>query len=536
MRDIEAGPERQDPARQERQGRNRDDQAVLITDAQILTFEPSRRLIGSGDVLVIGDRIAAVGQDLAHHAPPHAVRVRADGQLLMPGLVNAHFHSPANFMRGTLDSLPLEIFMLYEVPALDAPVPPEHAYVRTLLGAVEMLKGGITTVQDDAFFIPVPSTDEIDAVMGAYRDSGIRARVALDQQNLPDADKLPFLAELAPPALRERLIAPAQMAAPELLRHYEALIANWHGAEGGRLQAAVSCSAPQRVSEDYFRALDALSARHDLPFYIHMLETRTQRVFGDVCWNGSSLIRRVDDLGLLSDRMNVIHAVWIDDDDIARLARSGAQVVHNPVSNLRLGSGIMPFRRLRDAGVPIALGTDEAIADDAISIWGAAKLAGLVHNIADSDYTRWPTASEILDCVVTGGARAMRQADRIGRVAPGFQADLILIDLDALPFTPLNDLERQLVYCDPSSAIRMTMVAGRILVRDGRMLSIDEAKLRQEARSIAAAEAPRRQRIAEIAAQWLPSYRAMYAAMLQHDVGMSRWVGDAAPHRPGRVG
>ncbi len=232
-----------------------------------------------------------------------------------------------------------------------------------------MLKAGVTSVQDDAFFIPFPTPDEIDGVMAAYRDCGIRANVALDQQDLPDADKLPFLEDLVPGALRERLRRPAPMAAEQLLEHYDHLIGTWHGSASGRLGAAISCSAPQRVSEPYLRALVELSDRHDLPFYIHMLETRLQRVFGEVRWGGKSLVHYVDERGLLSERMNVIHAIWIDDDDIERLARSRASVVHNPVSNLRLGSGVMPFRRLREAGVPIAIGTDEAIADDTASMW-----------------------------------------------------------------------------------------------------------------------------------------------------------------------
>ncbi len=479
-------------------------QRILIAGTRVLTFDPARPEFEVADILVEGHRIAAIGRELVDPADPLIQHIDGRGHVVMPGLINAHFHSPANLMKGALDSLPLELFMLYEVPALDATVSGRAAYIRTLLGAIEMLKAGITSVQDDAFFIPVPGVEEIDGIMSAYRDSGMRANLALDQQDLPDGDKLPFLEDLVPPDLYERLRHPAPMAAAQLLAHYDYLIRTWHGGANGRLGAAISCSAPQRVSKGYFRALHALSAEHDLPFYIHMLETRLQRVFGDVRWGGRSLVRYVDELGLLSARMNVIHAIWIDDDDISRLARSGAQVIHNPVSNLRLGSGIMPFRPLRDAGIPIAIGTDEAIADDSADVWGAIKLAGLIHNITDPDYRRWPKAHEILDCAIAGGARAMRRSDRIGRIAPGYEADLILIDLDALPFVPLNDLARQLVYCGPHNAIRLTMVAGRVIVRDGTVLTIDEIAIRAEAKALAEAELPRRRRARDIAAEWMP--------------------------------
>ena len=267
-----------------------------------------------------------------------------------------------------------------------------------------MLKLGITAVQDDCFFLPHPRRLEIDAVLSAYRDIGMRATVALNQPNVPELDKFPFLEALLPAELAEKLRAPAPMAADALLEHVQYFIDTWHGAADGRLRAAVSCSAPQRVTPEYFRALDALSRKHDLPFYVHILETRLQRVLGKERFEGRSLVRYVSDLGLLSPRMNVIHAVWIDDADIALLAASGAHVAHNPISNLRLGSGVMPFRRLRDAGVPICLGTDEAIADDAVDMWSVVKMAGLIHNIADSELSALAEGARNFGLPVSGGS------------------------------------------------------------------------------------------------------------------------------------
>jgi 5-methylthioadenosine/S-adenosylhomocysteine deaminase len=333
---------------------------------------------------------------------------------------------------------------------------------------------------------------------------------------------------MLPSDLKAELAQPAPMDSAGLLACYRHLLDRWHGAENGRLRAAVSCSAPQRVTQEYFAALDALSREHELPFYIHMLETKLQRVLGHEKFDGRSLVRYVHDLGLLSARMNIIHAIWIDDADIAMIAESGATIAHNPISNLRLGSGIMPFRKLRDAGVPICLGTDEAIADDAINMWLVAKLAGLIHNITDPDYERWPTATEVLDCLIGGGAKAMRQQGRIGRVAPGYQADLILLDLDTLPFTPLNDLKRQLIYCESGGSVRLTMVAGQVVVEDGRVITVDESALRAEARDYAKGFARNQAEVNRAAATLSPYYRKMYLTAAGRDVGMNRWGGDAA--------
>ncbi|MDB5397938.1 MAG: 8-oxoguanine deaminase [Rhodospirillales bacterium] len=501
---------------------------TIIRNARVLTMDDGDTILNRANVLIDGDVIAAVGPDVAF--PEGDVReIDGGGRLVMPGLINAHFHSPVNHLKGSLDSLPLEIFMLYESPALDAAaMSARAAYVRTMLGAMEMLKNGVTAVQDDAFFVPAPTPEIIDAVMQAYADSGIRATMALDQPDVPEIEKLPFLGDMLPPNLKADLSAPAPMDSVGLLECYDHLIRSWHGAEGGRLSAAVSCSAPQRVTPDYFAALDDLSRTHDLPFYIHMLETKLQRVLGDEKFGGRSLIRYVHDLGFLSERLNIIHAVWIDDADIDLIAAAGSVVAHNPISNLRLGSGVMPFRKLRDKGVPICLGTDEAIADDAINMWLVAKFAGLIHNITDPDYERWPKAAEVLDCLIRGGARAMRPSVKLGRIAPGYQADLIMVDLDTLPFTPLNDLKRQLVYCETGSSVRLTMVAGRVVVEDGKVSTVDEAALRAEARAHAARFAGNQSEVDQAAADLQPYYREMYLKAAGRQVGMNRWVGDAA--------
>jgi len=493
---------------------------TLFRGATLRSFTPGRPHTEQADILVTGSVVAEIAPPGGIAEAPGTRVVEAGGHLIMPGLINGHFHSPVNHLKGSLDSLPLEIFMLYESPGLPGLMPsPRFAYVRTMLAAAEMLKSGVTSVQDDAFFVPFPTPDVVDAVLQAYADSGMRARVALDQSDLPEIGKLPFLADLVPADLRARLAAPPEASAEALLDSYAHLISRWHGASEGRLMAAISCSAPQRVSDRYLGALDDLSKTHDLPFYVHILETRAQRVLGQL--QGRSLVRNFAERGALSNRSNVIHAIWVDGDDLDLIAAAGATVAHNPISNLRLGSGVMPFRALRERGIPICLGTDEAIADDSVNMWSVAKMAGLIHNIGDPDYQRWPNAPEVLACLIGGGAHAMRQSGRIGALAPGMQADLIMLDLDTYPFTPLNDLDRQLVYCENGSSVRLTMVAGTIVMRDGMLTTIDERSLREQARALAAEQAGAEQTARE-AAPWLPYYRSMYLRAAAADLRMDR--------------
>ena len=503
--------------------------ATLMRD--VLVYRPAAPdgCIGPTDVLVEGDAIAAIGPGAGRAAGPEARVVEGHGHhVLLPGLINAHFHSPANHLKGAFASLPLEMFMLFESPAGEEFRPtPREAYLRTVLAALEMLRGGTTAVQDDAFLMPHPAPEIIDAVMQAYADVGIRAAVALDQPEIPEGRKLPYLSGLATGSLREALDEPPAMPAEALLEMYDHLISRWHGAEGGRLTAATSISAPQRVSVEYFEALDDLSRRHGLPFFAHMLETKVQRVLADEQprFRGRSLVRYTADLGLLSERMNVIHAVWVDEADLDLIAEAGCVIAHNPVSNLRLGSGVMPFRMVADRGIPICLGVDEAICDDSVNMWSVVKTAGLIHNVSGLDSDLWPSAAEVLDCLWTGGARAMGMQGRLGAVEEGHLADLALLDLHTLPFTPLNDLRRQLVYCHAGESVALTMVAGRVVFEDGRVTTVDEDALMGEAREVFARARSERSGAYGQAEEWLPAYKAMVDRARTAEVGMNRWLG-----------
>jgi cytosine/adenosine deaminase-related metal-dependent hydrolase len=504
--------------------------ALLICNAHVLALDDARHEWPCADVVVDGARIAAIGPGAAAAwRGPVARRIEAHGLLAMPGLINAHFHSPGNLMKGCLDGMPLELFMLYEVPPLaegsDTGDAGRLAYVRTQLGAVEMLRRGITAVHDDAYHVPVATREGIDAIMQAYADVGIRATVAIDQPNVVEYDKVPFLEELLSPQQRAAMDSAPRQSGAELLALYRHLIERWHGAADGRLAAAVSCSAPQRVTDDYFRGLSALSREHDLPFNIHILETRLQRVLGEHKY-GKSLVRHVHDLGLLDERMMVIHAIWVDAQDIELLARSGCSVAHNPVCNLRLGSGVMPWRALREAGVPLCLGTDEMNTDDTVNLWAVAKTAALLQTLTDADNRHWPRAAEFLHAATRGGARALRRAGDLGQLAVGAAADLILLDLDTHAFTPLNDLTRQIVYCEDGSSVRTTIVHGEIVYESGRVTTVDERALRAEARALMAGYREQLADADRLAATLEPAYRAMLERAARVPVNMMRRLDD----------
>jgi 5-methylthioadenosine/S-adenosylhomocysteine deaminase len=450
---------------------------VAIRDVEILDLADPLASPIIGDILIDGDRIVALGPGVAADLDQVPGDIDGSGRLAIPGLANTHFHSPGTFMKGAIPDLPLDLYMLFEVPpSITSVVTPAYAHARTLLGAVEMLKQGVTAVHDDAYFLPVLTDDEVDAVMGAYDESGIRATVALDQPNIVEYDKHAFLRDQLPEPIRHRMANTPRQTSAQLLVAYHRFLDRWHDRGDGRLRGAVSCSAPQRVELEYFEALARLSRELAIPFNMHILETRDQRLFGDVKL-GMSLVRYAEEHKALDHRAQVIHAIWIDEDDIAILADRGASVAHNPVCNMRLGSGVMPFRALCDAGVNIGIGTDEANVDDGVNYWTALKIAALIHRNGEPDYTRWPTPAEILQAATSGGYESLCLPATGGTLTPGALADVVLLDLTSLAFVPRHDLRRHLVYGEPGKAVTHVIVGGKTVVKDGRLLTIDEPAL-----------------------------------------------------------
>ena len=457
---------------------------MVLRGARALTLDAAGTEHPAADIVIDDGVITAIGPGAAAGIAPHQDDIDGTGLLAIPGLVNTHFHSPGNFLKGAVPSLPLELFMLYEVPPFMAePVDGRYAYLRTLLGAIDMLKQGVTAVHDDAYYLPVATRDEISAVFGAYRDSGIRATVTIDQPNVVEYEKHAFFAGRLPADVRAAMDAAPRQDDGELLQLYGWMLGQWHGAAGGRLRGAVSCSAPQRVTKTYLKALDRLSAEYDIPYNMHILETRSQRVFGSERY-GTSLVQYARSQGVLSDRAHVIHAIWIDDEDIAVLAGEGVRIAHNPTCNLRLGSGIMRWRDLADAGVAIGIGTDEGCVDDGVNFWSAVKNTGLVHNITTPEYRDWPAPGEILRAATAGGHAALRTPGLAGTLHVGALADIVLMDLATLPFVPLNDTQRQLVYCEPARSVTTVIVGGEVVVSGGVCTRIDEKAVLRDVASL----------------------------------------------------
>ena len=506
--------------------------SILIQNTSILTLDPDDRFLEGSDILIDGKTISAIGTDLSGSIAGAPDRIiDGTGLLAMPGLINGHFHSASAFMKGAFDGVPLEVYMLRETPSDDFASGQRAGYLRSMLSALELIKQGVTTVRDDQHFF-LPATDEaIDVTLEAYDDAGMRASVGLADPNLPEYATLPYLRDMLPDDAIKAMDERQSKSTDAMLAMYDRTFDRWHGRDDGRLAIHVSCSAPQRVTRETMQELAKLAQARDVAFDMHILETKTQYVHGREDY-GKSLIAYVDEIGALNEHSVVIHAVWADDDDIARMADAGAMVAHNPVSNMALGSGAMSMRKMIEAGVPVCLGTDEASVDESNNLWINAKVATMLQRIEQPDYDLWPGAEAYLDCIMGGGARALRQPGLLGVLSEGALADIILLDLDRMPFVPLNNLKRQLVTAETGSSVVMTMVAGRVVCENGRVLTVDEAAIKDEIRTM-----------------W-PRYRALcddfnreraaletvtheiYDRCAQSEIGFTRWVGGQTNRAP----
>jgi 5-methylthioadenosine/S-adenosylhomocysteine deaminase len=423
------------------------------------------------DVLVVGDRIAAVGPDL--DVPEAAEVIDGTDRLIMPGLVNSHVHSWEALFKGRYDNLPLELWMLLSYPILDLPAMSDRLiYLRTLLVGLESLRGGVTCLLDDVIEMPTQSMTALDTVFRAYENIGIRANCSGNIVNRPYIDTIPFVEEMLPAPLLAQARAVTPPTTEDYLAFSKEALSSYDG-RAGRLRYVIAPSGPQRCTDDLFIAANELSLAHDTTFHVHVLETKMQAITGRHMY-GQTLVEYLDSLGVLSDRTTLAHGIWLTDSDITRLAECGSSVAHNPISNLKLGSGIAPWRALRNAGVNIGLGSDGLSSNDSARMFDVLKSAALLHKVSQPEYTAWPTADEMLWAATRGGAASVRLGSEIGAIEAGRKADFVLMNLRSVNFTPANDFAQHLVYVENGESITEVWVNGQPVVRDGRCLLIDE--------------------------------------------------------------
>jgi 5-methylthioadenosine/S-adenosylhomocysteine deaminase len=446
---------------------------TLVRNAVIVTMNEQNDVIEKGTIVVDGNRLSYVGPPEWMPAGPFERTIDADRLIAMPGMVNAHCHSPANLVRGMLPSKPLEIWRAYYRASL-RDMRDEDFYASALLGGMEMLKNGATTVLDHFAGSAACRFMGAGAAIQAMRDLGLRHVAALTITDKNYEDTIP-LGETAPALTDEikRMSASETKNTKAWLDECEEFIQTFHAPE----KLTTACPGPsavQRCTDELLSGAAEIAKKRKLPMHIHLAETKAQAVQGRKVY-GHSLLQHLESLGIVGTNLSCAHSIWIEEEDVALFAKRGATPVHNPASNLRIGSGLAKVKEFSAAGVNVGLGTDGSASNDGQNMFDAARLAALIHNQPGTDFNEWVTPLQALAMATRNGARAFGLD--AGAIATGKLADLVLLRRDTAAFTPLNDVIGQIVFCENGSDVDTVIVNGQIVVEDGRLTKVDEKEV-----------------------------------------------------------
>jgi 5-methylthioadenosine/S-adenosylhomocysteine deaminase len=451
---------------------------TIIRGGRLLDM--AKRSAPPADILIKGDTVAEIGKPgLA--APAGAMRIDARNRLLHPGLVNAHTHGHGNLAKGMGDRWTLEL-LLTAGPWLNGGRSAEDKYLSSLIGACEMVLKGCTSAYDLASEFPVPSVEGLNAMASAYEEVGMRAIVAPMVADLTFFQAIPGLMDRLPPDLQKDVrsfeLAPWKVTAKQMRK----ALAKWkHGGVG----MAVAPTIPHHCSDAFLTACRDLAREFDVGLHSHVAESKVQVIAGYQRY-GRTLTAHMDELGLVTDRFTVAHGVWLDGDDMKRLGDRGASVAHNPGSNLRLGNGLADVRGMIDAKVNVGIGTDGASCSDNQNMYEAMRLASFVSKVQGPDWQTWLSTDEALTAATEGSARAMGFEGKIGRIAKGYKADIVFLDLGHINWIPMNNPVNALVHIEDGTAVHSVMIGGRMIVENRKLLTVDLAKVAEQAETFRA--------------------------------------------------
>jgi 5-methylthioadenosine/S-adenosylhomocysteine deaminase len=372
-----------------------------------------------------------------------------------------------------MPSKPLEIWRAYYRASLRG-MRDDDFYASALLGGMEMLKNGATTVLDHFAGNASCRFMGAGAAIQAMRDLGLRhvASLTVTDKNYEDTIPLgPIDAKLQ--AEIQRMSTSEAKTTQAWLEECEEFVETFHSPE----KLTIACPGPsavQRCSDELLVGCAEMARKKSLPMHIHLAETRAQAVQGKTIY-GHSLLQHLDSLGVVGANLSCAHSIWIEDADIDIFARRGATPVHNPASNLRIGSGLARVKEFLAANVNVGLGTDGSASNDGQNMFDALRLAALIHNQTGTDFNRWVTAAQAFAMATRNGARAF--GIDAGALSPGKLADIVLLRRHSAAFTPLNDVVSQLVFCENGSDVDTIIVNGEVVVESGRLTKVDEAEV-----------------------------------------------------------
>ena len=416
---------------------------IVIHNGTLITINSDFDIINDGVLCIKNDKLAKIEPRKNHVPLPEGEKIiDARGGIIMPGLVNTHTHLPMALFRGLADDLPLTKWLNeYIFPAEANHIHPESVRIGALLSGAEMLLSGTTTCCDGYFYE--------DHVAAAMNEIGMRAILGQGVIDFP---------------------APGVPKPEDNVNNALKFIQKWKNTSP-LISPSIFCHSPYTCSEATLKkAKDAADAKGVL-FQIHAAETKDEYVLIQTKHH-TTPVKYLDKIGIIDQNTLLIHAVWLDDDDIEIIAKRGASVSHNPESNMKLASGIAPIPALLKAGVTVGLGTDGCASNNNLDLLSEMDTAAKLHKVNAMDPTAM-NAVTVLKMATIEGARSMGLQDITGSLEIGKKADVIIIDTHKPHLVPVYNPGSHIVYAAQGSDVQDIIVDGRILVKDRKLLTVD---------------------------------------------------------------
>jgi 5-methylthioadenosine/S-adenosylhomocysteine deaminase len=429
--------------------------SLLISGGIVVTVDGARHVFNPGVVAIDGTDIVAVGPIADITARFRAAeQINASGAVVIPGLINTHTHAPMVLYRGLADDLPLQEWLeKYIFPAEAKTVSREMVRVGTNLAAAEMIESGTTTFADMYYFE--------EEIARATKAAGLRGVLGQTIIQFPVADaKTP----------------------DEGLARTEAFIKEFE--HDPLIVPAVAPHAPYTNDTKTLVAARALATKYGVPVLIHVSETRDEVKNSQAAHGGMSPVAYLESIGFWGPRTVAAHGVWVSPEDMAILRNRQVAVSHNPESNMKLASGVAPVPAYLAAGITVGLGTDGAASNNDLDMFEAMREAAFLHKVQTGDPRAIPAATA-LEMATIDGARALGLDKQIGSLESGKRADVIVVSMNSARQTPLYDPISHLVYATHGDDVRTVIVNGRVLMRDRRLLTLNEPTVLAEARKMA---------------------------------------------------
>ncbi|HTZ75776.1 MAG TPA: amidohydrolase [Candidatus Aquilonibacter sp.] len=416
---------------------------LLISGGTIVTMDAEFRLIEDGALAIDGDTISAVGRRVDLEAQAGGARtIDARGAIVMPGMINGHAHAAMSLFRGVAEDHSLDDWLQrYIFPAEARNVDEEFVLWGTRLGVLEMLRGGITTYVDMYYFEDVVAT--------VTKEVGMRGVLGQTVLDFP---------------------APDHKTPAEALAYSEKYIAKWKN--DPLITPGVAPHSMYTVSTENLKAAAAMARRTGGQILIHVAEAPFESELSRKKF-GCSPVAYLESIGLLGPDVIAAHTVWLDEADIATLKKRGVGCIHNPSSNMKLASGVMPVVALLEAGQPVGLATDSAASNNNQDLFQEMNIAAKLQKVTTMDPRSLP-ARETVAMATIGGARAIHMEKKIGSLEAGKQADIVLIGTGATHSTPMYNVYSQLVYALNAHDVRTVIIAGKIVMEDRVMTTMDK--------------------------------------------------------------